>query len=179
MKRLLGILVLMALAALFYHKSMARFGSGSPPPMVDAEQQVDFISVRKSQRTLSLFKDGQPISIFRIALGAAGDEGSKRQEGDGRTPEGLYKIDWRNARSAYHLSLHISYPDAHAISDASRRGVVPGSNIMIHGLPNGWGWLGPVHRLLDWTDGCIAVTNAEMRDIWSRVPDGTPIQIEP
>lgn len=179
MKRLLGMLVLAGLAAVAYHMAMARFGSGSPPPTAAMEERADFIEVSKSRRTLSLFKSGAPIATFPIALGKAADDGPKRWEGDGRTPEGVYRIDWRNSWSAYHLSLHISYPEARDRAEANRLGAAPGGNIMIHGLPNGWGWFGPVHRLADWTDGCIAVTNAEMRDIWARVPDGTPIRIDP
>lgn len=105
--------------------------------------------------------------------------GPKRQEGDERTPEGLYRIDWRNPNSVAHLSLHISYPDAEDRARAGAAGVAPGGSIMIHGLPNGWGFLGALHRRLDWTDGCIGVTNAEMREIWALVPDGTPIRIAP
>lgn len=179
MKRLLIILALGALAVLVYDGAMARLGSGAPPAMLAAEQQADRIEVSKSQRTLSLFRGGVPIASFQVALGAGAEAGPKRQEGDGRTPEGLYKIDWRNPHSAYHLSLHISYPDAGDTAKANEKGVSPGGDIMIHGLPNGWGWFGSAHRLLDWTDGCIAVTNAEMDDIWTRVPDGTPIQIVP
>ena len=104
-------------------------------------------------------------------------DGHKQSEGDERTPEGRYIIDWRNPRSIAHLSLHISYPDEEDVAAAREAGRAPGGNIMIHGLPNGWGALGPLHRVLDWTDGCIAVTNEEMREIWSKVPDGTPIEI--
>ncbi len=179
MKRLLSGLVLLALGGTAYHAGMARFGSGSPPPMVPLEQQADLIEVSKSQRTLTLARDGVPIATFPVAFGAAADAGPKRQEGDERTPEGQYLIDWRNARSSAYLSLHISYPDAGDLAGANRRGVPPGGDIMIHGLPNGWGWLGPIHHLVDWTDGCIAVTNAEMREIWARVPNGTPIRIDP
>jgi murein L,D-transpeptidase YafK len=103
--------------------------------------------------------------------------GNKIQEGDERTPEGNYLIDWRNQKSIAHLSLHISYPNQADISQAKALGVSPGGNIMIHGILNGWGWLGRLHSYWDWTNGCIAVTNAEMREIWSLVPDGTPITI--
>jgi murein L,D-transpeptidase YafK len=179
MKRFLVGLVLLAFGGIAYHIGMARFGSGSPPPMAPVEQQADLVEVNKSRRTLTLVRGGLLIATFPVVFGAAADAGPKRQEGDKRTPEGQYRIDWRNARSSYHLSLHISYPDADDIADARRRGVLPGGNVMIHGMPNGWGWLGSVHHLVDWTDGCIAVTNAEMREIWARVPDGTPIRIDP
>lgn len=179
MKRLLGGLLLLALGGAAYHIGMARFGSGSPPSMAPVEQQADLVEVSKAHRTLTLVRGGMPIATFPVAFGAAADAGPKRQEGDERTPEGQYRIDWRNARSSYYLSLHISYPDASDIAKARRRGVAPGGNVMIHGLPNGWSWFGSVHHLADWTDGCIAVTNAEMREIWARVPDGTPIRIDP
>ena len=179
MKRLLGVLAVTVLAGATYHFAMARFGSGKPPPMAPADQRADLVEVSKSQRVLSLFRDGKPIAAFPVAFGAAAGAGPKRQEGDERTPEGLYRIDWRNARSSSYLSLHISYPAPRDVAEANRRGVSPGGNVMIHGLPNGWGWLGPVHHLADWTDGCVAVTNVEMREIWARVPDGTPIRIDP
>ncbi len=89
-----------------------------------------------------------------------------------------YNVDWRNARSRFSLSLHVSYPDAADIQRAKSAGYSPGHNIMIHGLPNGWGWLAPLFRRMDWTDGCIAVTNSEMREIWARTPTGTPVIIE-
>lgn len=179
MKRLLGTLTLLALAAFVYHKSMARLGSGPLPPAVARDRLADLVEISKSQRILTLFREGAPIAAFPIALGKAANGGPKRREGDGRTPEGLYRIDWRNPRSAYHLSLHISYPDASDIAEANRLGVPPGGDVMIHGLPNGWGWLGSLHRLVDWTDGCVAVTNADMREVWARVPDGTPVRIDP
>jgi murein L,D-transpeptidase YafK len=105
--------------------------------------------------------------------------GHKQFEGDQRTPEGVYTLDWRNPRSIAHLSLHISYPDAADRAFAAAAGRSPGGHIMIHGLPNGWGFLGPIHHWRAWTDGCIAVTNAEMREIWSLVPNGTPIEMVP
>ncbi len=97
--------------------------------------------------------------------------GPKRQEGDGRTPEGRYAIDWRNAKSKYHLSLHISYPDAADVARAREAGVDPGGDIMIHGFPDG------ARREGDWTQGCIAVTDEEMDEIWGLVEEGTPIWI--
>ena len=174
----LGLLGLGLSVAIFTNtKVMARTGSGTPPPMAEAHQQADEILVIKSTRALHLLRQGETIRSYDISLGAA-PEGHKQSEGDERTPEGRYKIDWRNPNSVAHLSLHISYPNAadQAAAEAATRD--PGGNIMIHGLPNGWGALGALHLMRDWTDGCIAVTNAEMREIWSLVPNGTPITIK-
>lgn len=139
---------------------------------------ADRIVVRKADRQMTLFRDGRPLKTYAIALGF-GEPGPKSREGDGRTPEGLYRISGRNPQSAFHLSLRISYPDADDIAAAEAAGVAPGGDIMIHGLPNGLGWLGSLARARDWTAGCIAVTNAEIEEIWRAVPDGTPIEILP
>lgn len=160
-----------------YTKVMARIGSGTPPPAAAAEQQADRIVVSKADKRMRLLREGKVLRTYRISMGANWNQGHKRQEGDERTPEGSYVIDWRNPRSFAHLSLHISYPDASDTDAARRENRDPGGNIMIHGLANGWGLLGPLHHLTDWTDGCIAVTNAEMEEIWSLVPTGTPIEI--
>ncbi len=171
-------LVILVLCLAVYTWLMARFGYGTPPQVRSPAEQADRIVVHKASRTLELRRNHQPIARYRISLGSAADQGPKMREGDQKTPEGRYAIDWRNARSKYHLSLHISYPDARDSQRAKAGGYNPGSNIMIHGLPNGWGWLAPVFQRMDWTDGCIAVSNEEMRDIWSRVPAGTPIEIK-
>lgn len=139
---------------------------------------ADRIVVRKSDRRMTLFVAGQPIRTYEIALGFGGP-GAKTREGDGRTPEGLYSISGRNPQSAYHLSLRISYPEARDIEAARALGVPPGGDIMIHGTRNGLGWFGAVARSIDWTAGCIAVTNEEIEEIWHAVPDGTPIEILP
>lgn len=149
---------------------------GAAPDMAPAQAQADRITVSKSARRLVLWQGDRELARYPISLGAA-PAGHKQQEGDERTPEGRYVIDWRNPQSRAFLSLHISYPDAQDRADAQAAGRDPGGMIMIHGLPNGWGFLGALHRRMDWTDGCIAVTNDEMREIWSRVPNGTPIEI--
>lgn len=169
-------LAVIGLCVIGYSQVMRRFGHGTPPPMQAAGQWADAVTVDKSDRQLVLWRDGQAIRSYAVALGSD-PSGDKQREGDGRTPEGTYLIDWRNDRSIAHLSLHISYPDATDRADAASRGVSPGGNVMIHGMMNGWGWIGGLHRLIDWTDGCIAVTDGEMREIWSLVPDGTPITI--
>lgn len=140
--------------------------------------RADLVVVDKSERRLTLLAGGRELRAYRVALGPS-PEGHKQQEGDGRTPEGRYVIDWRNAGSSFHRSLHVSYPNARDRRDARRRGVDPGGAIMIHGLPNGMGWLGAEHAARDWTLGCIAVTNEEIEEIWRVVRDGTAIEIRP
>ena len=130
------------------------------------------IVVNKARREMLLLRGESVLRAYRISLGPD-PVGHKLQEGDGRTPEGRYTIDRRNPKSKYHLALHISYPDDGDIARAQQAGVAPGGDIMIHGLKDGE--LNPS----DWTQGCIAVTNEEMDEIWSLVPDGTPIEIFP
>ena len=173
----IAVLVSLPLAAVGYTQLAARLAPGQPPTMAPKDEQADRIIVSKAARTLTLLQDDTPLRTYRVSMGADWNGGHKQQEGDERTPEGDYVIDWRNPRSIAHLSLHISYPNAQDKARAADRGVAPGGNIMIHGLPNGWGALGGLHLWWDWTDGCLAVTNAEMREIWALVPDGTPISI--
>ena len=142
-----------------------------------AEENVDLVRLDKSDRKLDLVGNGRVLRSYAVALG--GDPiGHKRQEGDERTPEGRYVLDWRNAKSAAYKSIHISYPDTDDVASARAHAVDPGGMIMIHGQPNGFGWLGWLLQLVDWTDGCIAVTDSDMDEIWTMVPDGTPIEIE-
>lgn len=140
--------------------------------------RADQVVVVKSERTLTLLSQGKAIRTYKVALGAV-PVGAKEKQGDHRTPEGRYLLDRRSSQSKFYKSIHISYPNEQDRQRATRHGVSPGGDIMIHGLPNGFGWLGASHRLTDWTDGCIAVTNAEMDEIWDLVPDGTPIEIRP
>ncbi len=152
----------------------------APVPVAPAKPigKADLIKVDKSARQLQLLRDGEVIASYAVALGNA-PEGPKQQEGDERTPEGRYVIDWRNPKSRYFLSLHISYPDANDKARAKEAGVSPGGDIMIHGQPNGYQSAGPALQKFDWTNGCIAVTNAQMQEIWDAAPDGTPIEITP
>lgn len=140
--------------------------------------KADRIVVIKSKRILMLLKDGDIIKAYRIALGKNPD-GRKTQAGDQRTPEGNYIITSRNQHSKYYKALNISYPNESDIQNARRLGVSPGNSIAIHGLPKGLEDINKFHRRLDWTDGCIAVTNQEIDEIWQLVPDGTPIEIRP
>jgi murein L,D-transpeptidase YafK len=127
---------------------------------------------------LGCFAEGKVLKTYKVALGKH-PVGPKTREGDMRTPEGLYRIDGRNAHSQFHKSLHISYPNARDRERAQKLGVKPGGDIMIHGLPNGQGSVGKAHLQSDWTWGCIAVTDEEIEEIWRLVPDGTVIEIRP
>jgi murein L,D-transpeptidase YafK len=140
--------------------------------------KADQVVVVKSERTLTLLSQGKVLRTYRVALGGA-PVGPKEQEGDHKTPEGHYILDRRNAKSRFYKSLHVSYPDQQDRQKAAQHGVSAGGDIMIHGLPNGFGWLGAAHRAQDWTDGCVAVTDAEIDEIWELVPDGTRIEIRP
>jgi len=143
-----------------------------------AHEKVDRVLVLKKEHKLLLLNGDTVIKAYIVALGGGGLS-PKRQLGDHRTPEGLYRVDWRNQASSYHRALHISYPNETDRERARKLGVNPGGDIMIHGITNGLGWMGPSHRISDWTDGCIAVTNTEIEEIWSLVPDGTPVEIRP
>lgn len=149
--------------------------SGKPLP---DQVMIDRIVVAKEARILTLFTKDKPLKSYRIALGFS-PEGHKLQEGDGKTPEGIYSISGRNPGSAYHLSLRVSYPSETDRNDARRRGVSPGSDIMIHGLPNNTPEFSAIHARQDWTAGCIAITNEEIEELWRAVPNGTVIDIKP
>lgn len=142
------------------------------------QPQVDHIVVLKQKHQLLLLSGDQVVKTYSVALGSGG-LAPKRREGDNRTPEGIYRIDFRNPDSKYHLALHVSYPDEADIEAARRRGVNPGGDIMIHGLGPRFESLGKTQSLYDWTAGCIAVTDKEIEEIWRLVPDGTPIDIRP
>ena len=139
---------------------------------------ADRVIVSKKERTLQLLSQGTVIKTYKVALG--GDPvGPKSQQGDHKTPEGLYVLDSRNAHSQFYKSIHISYPNTGDRAAARQKGVSPGGDVFVHGLPNGYGWVGASHRLKDWTDGCVAVTNQEIDEIWRAVPEGTPVEIRP
>ncbi len=138
----------------------------------------DFIRVEKSKGTLTIYHDSKRVKHYKIALGSD-PQGHKTCEGDGKTPEGLYSISSKNPQSRYHLSLKISYPNQKDRESAKARGASPGGDIMIHGLPKAFSWLGDSHILKNWTQGCIAVTNEEIEEIFAVIPVGTPIEIMP
>ena len=141
-------------------------------------EPADRVLIEKKQRRLTLLSKGEVIKTYKIALG--GDPvGPKVMLGDNKTPEGVYTIDSRNNNSEYHLSLHISYPNEIDKKRAKELGVSPGGDIMIHGIKNGLGWVGASHAEVDWTKGCIAVTDQEMEEIYRLVPNGTIVVIMP
>jgi hypothetical protein len=143
-----------------------------------ADPRITLVRVDKSERRMELLAGDRIIRSYSIALGD-NPVGHKRMEGDERTPEGRYMLDWRNPNSGYYRSIHISYPNEQDKATAGAMGVPPGGMIMIHGQPNGYGWWGWLFQMFDWTDGCIAVDNAAMAEIWKMVPNGTPIEISP
>jgi murein L,D-transpeptidase YafK len=158
--------------------SLGFVGNVYPSPITDVLPQADHIVVKKSARTLALMKQGGVIKTYKVSLGRE-PVGPKEKAGDFRTPEGDYILDWRNPNSKFHLALHISYPKAEEKTRAERDGYSPGGDIMIHGRPKWTGWIRALYKDRDWTDGCIAVSNSEIEEIWRAVPDGTPITILP
>jgi murein L,D-transpeptidase YafK len=163
------VIVLLLITAGFY----AWLPASPFPPIA-----IDQIVVTKSSHRMVLMHQSSILRSYQVSLGR-GSIGPKTRAGDHRTPEGNYIIDWRNPQSRFHRSLHISFPNSGDLQRAKQLGAAPGGEIMIHGLQNGLGWIGRFHRWIDWTDGCIAVTNSEMDQIWREVPDGTRIEIRP
>jgi murein L,D-transpeptidase YafK len=151
--------------------AMERHGQRTLPQY--AANTVDYLLVDKTRRILVAYAGGQPVKVYR-GLQFGQPAGHKRFQGDRRTPEGLYTIDTRNPRSQFYLSLRISYPNAADRAFAAQYGRSPGGDIFLHGQPNGFGD-GRVPG--DWTDGCIALANDEIAELWVLVPDGTPIEI--
>lgn len=141
-------------------------------------EAADKILIEKQARRLTLLAKDEVIKTYKIALGG-NPVGPKERQGDNKTPEGAYIIDSRNGNSGFHLSLHISYPNAQDKKRARELGVSPGGNIMIHGIKNGFAPVGALHAETDWTEGCIAVTNQEMEEIYKYVPNGTIVEIIP
>lgn len=143
-----------------------------------SSQNADLVIIEKSKRLLTLKKHGKEIKKYSVALGAS-PVGPKRCQGDNKTPEGTYKIIGRNSKSSFYKSLHVSYPSKIDIENAKKIGCSTGGDIMIHGLPNGKGWIGTAHTKFDWTAGCVAVTDSEIDEIWNLVAIGTTVQIVP
>lgn len=139
---------------------------------------ADRILIEKKARRLTLFSQGRQLKSYPIALGGNPD-GPKERQGDNKTPEGIYRIESRNKNSSFHLALRISYPNEKDKKRAKELGVSPGGDIMIHGIKNGFSWLGGLHTEVDWTKGCIAVTDAEIEEIEKLVPNGTSVEIRP
>jgi murein L,D-transpeptidase YafK len=175
-----GVCVCLAIAASAVGLSFGHHFSDKHFPALLAQRigTADQIIVDKSERRLWLVSGGRELKAYRVALGA-NPRWHKEIVGDSRTPEGDYTIDWRKPDSQFHRALHISYPNQQdrAFAAAIRR--LPGNAIMIHGQANDLGWFERLTRASDWTNGCIAVSNREMEEIWHAVPDGTPITIRP
>jgi murein L,D-transpeptidase YafK len=142
------------------------------------QQLADFVLVVKSESRLYLFREGRELASFKVVFGA-NPRGHKQQQGDERTPEGRYTLDYKNANSLYYKSIHISYPNERDRENARKRGVDPGGDIMVHGQRNGYEAFSTIAQLFNWTNGCIALTNSEMDVVWQKVNPGTPIEIRP
>jgi tetratricopeptide (TPR) repeat protein len=142
------------------------------------KRPADKILIEKKERRLTLISKGRVLKTYKIALGGNPD-GPKERQGDNKTPEGTYVIDSRNRDSRYHLSLHISYPNEKDKKRAKELGVYPGGDIMIHGIKNGFSRVGDFHTEVDWTKGCIAVTDEEIEEIDKLAPNGTIVEIRP
>ena len=140
--------------------------------------EIDSVLVIKSISKMYLISKGERIKEYSIALGG-NTKGHKQQEGDKKTPEGKYFLDYKKSDSSFYKAIHISYPNEKDIARADEEGVNPGGLIMIHGQKNGFGWLSWLSQRFNWTNGCIAVTNSDMDEIWSLVETETPIEIRP
>ena len=147
-------------------------------PVSLAQLSVDFVRVVKSERKLMLLSGGQVIREFKVALGG-NPAGHKQQEGDQRTPEGSYTLDYKKSDSAFYKAIHISYPNPDDMAAAKERGVRPGGQIMIHGQKNDPGRFAFLSEFVNWTNGCIALKNDEMDELWGQVTEGTKIEILP
>ena len=169
------MIFLLALCLITIGVAAAAYVNFNPLPR---DALADRVVVEKSARRLTLMRNSSVLKTYRVALGRA-PVGPKEYEGDQRTPEGIYTIDFHKPDSDYHLALHVSYPEQRDIDRAAAQGLSAGSDIMIHGLPNGRGWIGRFHRRSDWTAGCVAVADFEIEEIYRAVPDGTPIELRP
>jgi murein L,D-transpeptidase YafK len=172
------VVVLTASAVLRFCLLLSSWWDGNAQVKPEPTIKADRIEVHKSERTMILLHDGKPLKTYEVALSTV-PVGAKEREGDHKVPEGLYIVDTKNPHSQFHLALHISYPNAADRQRARKLGARPGGNIEIHGLGSKFGWVGALHRQTDWTDGCIAVTNSEIEEIWPLVPVGTTVEIRP
>ena len=169
---------LKGLAGLCLVPALLAAGGAAIQAHAEPLRQADEVVVAKGERKLYLMRRGKVLKWFWIALGRF-PVGPKTEIGDGRTPEGIYWIKGRDVDSDFYRALWLSYPNSADRERAERLGVNPGGGIMIHALPEGYGPKGPGVPMIDWTDGCIAVTNADMDEIWAQVPDGTRVEIRP
>jgi murein L,D-transpeptidase YafK len=182
MKKILviGLTFILLAVILFtsYHIIYPERKSYNSEMIIPDSVKVDSVAVFKSGRKLTLYSNGKEVKTYSVSLGK-NPVGHKEKEGDKKTPEGSYILDRRLENSKYHLAIHISYPNEQDKLNAERLGVSPGGDIMLHGLPNRLEFLEDYYANTDWTDGCIAVSNDEMDEIWKLVEDGTPITIYP
>ena len=148
------------------------------PSYATCIEKADFVLVIKSESKLYLKRDGKTLKEFHVVFGD-NPNGHKLREGDKKTPEGRYILDYKNEESTFYKSIHISYPNEQDTRRAKEWGVDPGGLIMIHGQTNGLGWLSFIIQLFNWTDGCIALSNNDMDEVWKAVDVGTPIEIKP
>ena len=144
----------------------------------DDVQKADAVLVIKSEKRLYLISNGERFASLPVTFGAE-PVGHKQQQGDERTPEGHYMLDYKNENSKFYKSIHISYPSQKDWLSAKQSGLDPGGDIMIHGQTNGWEWASPLAQLFPWTDGCVALSNKNMDKVWAAVDAGTPIEIRP
>lgn len=149
-----------------------------PEQQLQSHIKIDWLAVCKSKRELTAYSNGQPIKAYKVSLGK-NPIGDKEFEGDKKTPEGIYFINAKNPASGYHKNLGISYPDKLDIETSEKRGKPAGGDIKIHGLRNGLGFIGKFHRWYDWTEGCIALTDQEIDELYNAVDVGTKIEIKP
>ncbi len=143
-----------------------------------AQQKADLVRVVKSESRLYLVRDDEVFASYDVVFGA-NPTGHKEREGDERTPEGRYHLTYKNPNSAFHRSIHISYPNADDREHARELGVDPGGDIMIHGQKNDQEWLSRFSRFGNWTDGCVALSNSDMDEVWDAIDPGVPIEIQP
>ena len=141
-------------------------------------QTIDLVRVLKAERKLQLLSASVVQKEFKVALGGS-PVGHKQREGDQKTPEGNYVLDYKKSDSAFYKAIHMSYPNAEDIARAKKEGVSPGGQIMIHGQKNGFGWLSSVSQSFDWTNGCVALSDADMEEVWKSVKPGTQIELRP
>jgi murein L,D-transpeptidase YafK len=157
--------------------AFAWYSTRPPKPHSSAALQADHLVIDTSSHRLTLYAHGRVIRTYSVALGRA--RGAKEFEGDHKTPVGHYTVDGKNPHSTFHMALHLSYPSAADWRRAAAAHKSPGNNVEIHGLPPAFSYVGGLHRALDWTDGCIAVTNSEIEEISRLTPIGAPVDINP
>lgn len=146
--------------------------------MAFSAERADRVVVVKSEGKLYLYKAKHVLASYPVVFGAQ-PKGHKQQQGDERTPEGRYYLDFKKPDTAYHRAIHISYPNTRDVESARKRGVDPGGSVMIHGQKNGFAWASFITQQFNWTHGCIALNNADMDAVWEAIEAGTPIDIKP